>query len=116
MTNDNISAITSIRLSFPYVGAISILVQFTNLWGIKLLKSSTASPFATISIPSKKFKILFSENPRVGSYNIPMPMRSFAKEIKVESIKIQENHNGSDSKSTKSKVVKRKRKIKKPRT
>jgi len=61
---DNIAAICELRLIYPFSESLSNLISLSNVWGIRLIQTSSKAPMAKISIPSKVFKNMFGEYPK----------------------------------------------------
>jgi len=101
---DNIRAITEIYLSPPFTDSLNTIMGMINLWGMKLLRCKSNSNKVRVSIPSKVFKRLFGENPRVKDYDLPKNTNVFMKKIiVVEVITNDKNKWTKSDKNTKSK-------------
>ncbi len=92
-----ITAITKVILVPPYGESVITLIEFVNIWNMRLKQCDTHKSWAIIEIPSKKFKNIFHTNPRPAVYNVPSGAEGFMKGIEVQKIIVREINNGENS-------------------
>ena len=78
-----IEATLRITLVSPYEKSLEYIYDMIALWDVRVLKSSTLSSKARISMPAHKFKDLFATNPRKGKYDPPKGTESFIEGVEV---------------------------------
>jgi len=90
---DNIDAITEIYLLKPFIESLNTVVGMVNLFGMKLLRCKAGSNKVHVSIPSKIFKKILGENPRIKTYSPPKNSNTFISKIVVTEIRTNDEKN-----------------------
>ena len=86
-----IKVLLQLELVYPYNASISHLFEFNMLWGGCLISGSTNESKALIYMDAGKFKKLFGENPKKGSYKVPKGAEYFIKAVEVKEILVVED-------------------------
>jgi len=84
-----IRAVIELNLIFPYKRSMGTLAEFCSLWNSRIFSGGTQRLKAIIAMPSRHFKTIFGENPRVGKYGVPSGMEYFIESLKVKKILVK---------------------------
>jgi len=83
-----IEIIVQFNIKYPYYKSIELIFDFSQLWGLKLIQTSTNSDLVIISFPWKTFKKIFGYNPQKGPLDLPNPLNVFINEAHIIKIEI----------------------------
>lgn len=83
-----INVILEIELVYPYKLSLTTLLEFNRLWGCKIISGGTKNMIAVISMPVKKFKKIFKENPKIKKYKTPVNAEGFIASVNVKELLI----------------------------
>lgn len=83
----NINVILEIYMVYSYKKSLSILLEFSNLWGCKVMIASTRKEISILRMPQKVFKKIFGTNPKKELvYAAPSNSGHFIRHLKVKKI------------------------------
>jgi len=86
MVQDKIMVYVDVFLTHPYSISFDTLLEFSRIYGIRVLSGQKGLEMVSLLIPSKKFKLVFGENSKVKEFIPHKKLVAFITKVKINKI------------------------------